>query len=89
LLELDAEEVANVSNVLEEDDAGAASDELDVEASLEVEAEVEVEDPVALVGLNTPLYVVATEEDDVDEHTSDEQQGIVVAVVVAVEKAPP
>jgi hypothetical protein len=87
LLELDAEEVVNVSNVLEEDDAGAASDELDVEPSLEVEAEVE--DPVALVGLNTPLYVVATEKDDVDEHTSDEQQGIVVAVVVAVEKAPP
>ena len=78
-LELEAEEV-NMSNVLEDD-------ELDVEASLEVEGEVE--DPVALVGLNTPLYVVATDEDVVTEHTSDEQQGIVVAVVVAVEKAPP
>jgi hypothetical protein len=106
-LELDAEDV-NVGNMLEGEDAGAASDELDVEASLEVEAdegadaesdkldvevslevETDEEGSTELVDLNTPLYVVAPEEGDVTEHTSDEQQGILVLVAVAVENAPP
>jgi hypothetical protein len=85
-LELDAE-VINVGNVLSDDDADAAFDELDIDASLDMEGKEE--DTIAVVDLNTPLYVVDTEEDDVEEHTSDEQQGIGVAVVVAVEKAPP
>jgi hypothetical protein len=94
--------------MLEGEDAGAASDELDVEASLEVEAdegadaesdkldvevslevETDEEGSTELVDLNTPLYVVAPEEGDVTEHTSDEQQGILVLVAVAVENAPP
>jgi hypothetical protein len=76
-----------VGNVLSDDDADAAFDELDIDASLDMEGKEE--DTIAVVDLNTPLYVVDTEEDDVEEHTSDEQQGIGVAVVVAVEKAPP
>ena len=56
-----------------------------------LEVELEDEEISVLVGLNTPLYVVDTDEDEDTRHTSDEdeQQGIVVLVVAFVENTPP
>ncbi|KAL9628703.1 MAG: hypothetical protein Q9164_007170 [Protoblastenia rupestris] len=84
-------EAVDVAKAFEGEEAGAAPEEPDVRVSMELK--FDDEDPSVLVGLNTPLYVVDTEEEEDDRHTSDEdeQQGIVVLVelVEFVENAPP
>lgn len=81
-------EAVNVAKVSEGEEAGAAPEEPDVTVWTEVK--FDDEDPSVLVGLNTPLYVVDTEEVEEDRHTfdEDEQHGIVVLVEI-VRNAPP
>lgn len=81
-------EAVSVAKVFEGEEAGAAPEEPDVMVSMEVK--FDDEELSVLVGLNTPLYVVDTEEVEEDRHTfdEDEQHGIVV-LVEFVENAPP
>jgi hypothetical protein len=89
--ELDPElEEVEVANVFDGEDAGDALDEEpDVAVSLEVESDEVEEELSVVVDLNTPLYVVDVVDEEVTEHTSDEQHGTVVLVEELVEKTPP
>ena len=81
-------EAVNVAKVFEGEEAGAAPEESDVTVSMELK--FDDEDPSVLVGLNTPPYVVDTEEVEEDRHTFDEdEQHEIVVLVEFFENAPP